>query len=216
LENKKMHNRNKPNLDELPTSAQLIKSTIIAAVAAVVILVTIVLPSEYGIDPTGIGKAAGLGEMGEIKVQLSEEAEADRLLELQNSGAVEEQSSLGGGFFSFFVGAAYAQTAEAEWTDRYSVTLAPSDGIEVKLVMEEGAEAEFLWVAENGVVNFDLHGDGGGENISYEKGRAVPSDEGTLTAAFPGNHGWFWRNRDGQDVTVTLYVRGDYSEMKLP
>ncbi len=99
-----MHNSNKPNLDELPTSAQLIKSTIIAAIAAVVILVTIVLPSEYGIDPTGIGKAVGLAEMGEIKVQLAEEAEADRLLELQNTGTIEEQSNLGGGFFSFFSG----------------------------------------------------------------------------------------------------------------
>jgi hypothetical protein len=216
LENKKMHNGNKPNLDELPTSAQLIKSTIIAAVAAVVILVTVILPSEYGIDLTGIGKAVGLVEMGEIKVQLAEEAEADRLLELQNIKTTEEQSSLGGGFFSFFVSAAHAQTPEPEWTDQYSVTLAPGDGIEVKLVMEEGAEAVFLWVAENGVVNFDLHGDGGGENISYEKGRAVPGDEGILTAAFTGNHGWFWRNRDGQDVTVTLYVSGDYSEMKLP
>ncbi|MDA3858338.1 MAG: transmembrane anchor protein [Roseovarius sp.] len=211
-----MHNGNKPNPDELPSSAQLIKSTILAAVAAAVILVTVVLPSEYGIDPTGIGKAIGLAEMGEIKVQLAEEAEADRLLELQNPGSVEEQSSLGGGFFSFFVGAAHAQTTEPEWTDQYSVTLTPGEGIEVKLVMEVGAEAEFLWVAENGVVNFDLHGDGGGNNISYEKGRAVAGDEGVLTAAFTGNHGWFWRNRDGQDVTVTLFVRGDYSEMKLP
>jgi hypothetical protein len=212
----KMHNGNKPNLDELPTSAQLIKSTIIAAAAAVAILVTVVLPSEYGIDPTGVGKAIGLAEMGEIKTQLSEEAEADRMLELQNNGGGEEQSSLGDGFFSFFVGAAHAQAAEPEWTEQFSVTLTPGEGTEVKLVMEDGAEAEFLWVVENGVVNFDLHGDGGGENISYEKGRAVAGDEGILTAAFTGNHGWFWRNREGQDVTVKLYVRGDYSEIKLP
>ena len=211
-----MHNGNKPNLDELPTSAQLIKSTIIAAVAAVVILVTVVLPSEYGIDPTGAGKALGLAEMGDIKVQLAEEAEADRQQTLQNSGTDEEQSNLGGGFFSFFVGAAHAQTAAPEWTDQYSVTLTPGEGIEVKLIMEEGAEAEFVWIAKNGVVNYDLHGDGSGENISYEKGRASPGVEGVLTAAFTGNHGWFWRNRDGQDVTVTLYVRGDYSEIKLP
>ena len=96
-----MHNGNKPNPDELPTSAQLIKSTILAAVAAVAILVTVVLPSEYGIDPTGIGKAVGLAEMGDIKVQLAEEAEADRLLEIQNTGAIEEQSSLGGGSVSY-------------------------------------------------------------------------------------------------------------------
>jgi hypothetical protein len=211
-----MHNGNKPNPDELPTSAQLIKSTIYAAVAAVVLLVTIVLPSEYNLDPTGVGGVLGLAEMGEIKTQLAEEAEADRLLELQNSGATKDQSSVGGGIFGFFVSAAHAQTLAPEWTDDYSVTLAPGEGIEVKLVMEAGAEAEFRWVAENGVVNFDLHGDGGGENISYEKGRALAEDEGVLTAAFTGNHGWFWRNRDGQDVTVTLFVRGDYSEMKLP
>lgn len=239
-----MHNGNKPNPDELPTSAQLVKSTILAAIAAVVILVTIVLPSEYGIDPTSIGKALGLAEMGEIKTQLHAEAEADRLLELQNSGAVDEQSSLGGGLFGFFIGTAHAHSSEGEWTDmfsgflkpdddievkpvteesvevewteQYSVMLTPGEGIEVKLVMEEGAKADFRWVAENGVVNFDLHGDGGGQNISYEKGRAVPGAEGVLTAAFTGNHGWFWRNRDGQDVTVTLLVRGDYSELLLP
>ena len=84
-----MHNGNKPNLDELPTSAQLIKSTIFAAAAAAVILTTIVLPSEYGIDPTGIGKAVGLAEMGEIKVQLGEEAEADRQSGLQNNEAAK-------------------------------------------------------------------------------------------------------------------------------
>lgn len=211
-----MHNANKPDPADLPTSMQLVKSTIIAAVAAVAILVTIVLPSEYGIDPTGIGRAVGLAEMGEIKMQLSEEAEADRLQELRNGGAGDDQSSLGGTLFGLFFPAAHAQTATPEWTDQYSVTLKPGEGIEVKLVMEAGAEAAFLWVAENGVVNFDLHGDGGGQNISYEKGRAVERAEGVLSAAFKGNHGWFWRNRDRQDVTVTLYVSGDYSEMKLP
>jgi hypothetical protein len=214
----KMHNGNKPNLDELPTSAQLFKSTILAAVSAVVILVTIVLPSEYGIDPTGVGNVLGLAEMGEIKTQLHAEAEADRQMLLEGSATNDDQSSLGNSLFGLFVGAAHAQTVapEEEWTDEYTVTLAPGEGIEVKLVMEEGAEAPFRWVATNGVVNFDLHGDGSGQNISYERGRAVPGADGILTAAFTGNHGWFWRNRDRQDVTVTLYVRGDYSEMVRP
>lgn len=211
-----MHNANKPNLDELPTSAQLVKSTILAAVAAVVILITIILPSEYGIDPTGIGKAIGLTEMGEIKVQLGEEAEADRLMERQNSAIQDDQSSFGSAIFGFFVSGAQAQTADPEWTDQYVVTLTPGEGVEVKLVMEEGAEAAFRWVAENGVVNFDLHGDGSGQKISYRKGRALAGDQDVLTAAFTGNHGWFWRNRDKQDVTITLFVRGDYSALKVP
>jgi hypothetical protein len=53
----------------------LIKSTVIAAISAVVVLVTCVMPAEYGIDPTGIGKAIGLVEMGEIKQSLAKEAE---------------------------------------------------------------------------------------------------------------------------------------------
>ena len=77
-----MFNAEKPSLEELPSSAQLVKSTIIAAVSAVVILVTVVLPAEYGIDPTGVGKALGLAEMGEIKTQLAEEAEADSPVQL--------------------------------------------------------------------------------------------------------------------------------------
>ncbi|HDZ83088.1 MAG TPA: transmembrane anchor protein [Roseobacter sp.] len=212
-----MHNGNKPNPEDLPTSAQLRKSTLIAAVSALAILTLIVLPSEYGIDPTGIGRAIGLTEMGDIKVQLAEEAEADSQMQLIPAPIVEEQSSLGSDIFSLFVGAAYAQSVTpTDWKEQHSFTLTPGEGTEIKLGMTEGANAEYIWVAEGGVVNYDLHGDGGGQNISYEKGRAVAMDEGVLTAAFTGNHGWFWRNRDGQDVTVTLYVRGDYTDLKIP
>lgn len=107
-------------------------------------------------------------------------------------------------------------TATAEWRDEVSYTLNPGEGIEVKLAMEEGQTARFFWTANGSVVNFDLHGDGSGQNISYEQGRAVPEMSGDLTAAFTGNHGWFWRNRTAAPVTVTLRTGGDYSEVKAP
>ena len=72
-----MFNAEKPSLEELPSSAQLLRSTIIAAVSALVILVTVVMPAEYGIDPTGIGRVLGLTEMGEIKQELAKEAEEE-------------------------------------------------------------------------------------------------------------------------------------------
>jgi len=59
-----------------------------------------------------------------------------------------------------------------------------------------------------------MHGDGSGREISYEKGRAVPEATGELTAAFTGNHGWFWRTRGDSPVTVTLRVAGNYTEIK--
>lgn len=211
-----MYNSDIPTRAELPSTRQLIKSTIIAIISAIVILVTIVLPSEYAIDPTGVGKVLNLTEMGEIKQQLHAEAEADRQLELQNSETDDNSSTLLDSLFGLIVGSANAQSASETWTETVSYTLTPGEGIEVKLVMQKSAEAEFQWIAEVGNLNYDLHGDGSGNEISYEKGRAVPGHDGVLKAAFTGNHGWFWRNRDSQDVTVTLSVRGAYSEVVLP
>ena len=106
--------------------------------------------------------------------------------------------------------------AGPDWRDEVSYTLPPGEGIEVKLVMQEGQTARFEWTANGGVVNYDTHGDGSGQKVSYEQGRAVPEQSGELTAAFTGNHGWFWRNRTDAPVTVTLRTSGDYAEMKAP
>lgn len=211
-----MYNTDIPTRAELPSTRQLIKSTLIAIIAAIVILVTIVLPSEYAVDPTGVGRMLNLTEMGEIRQQLADEAEADRLLDMQRNVTTDQSSTLLKGLFGLIVGTAHAQSTDQTWTDEYTYTLERSEGIEVKLVMEEGAQVEFLWIAEGGVLNYDLHGDGSGNQISYERGRAVAGHEGILTAAFTGNHGWFWRNRDRQDVTVKLFVRGAYSELVEP
>ena len=210
-----MFNAEKPNLDELPSSKQLIRSTLIAGASAVAILVTVVLPAEYGIDPTGIGRAIGLSEMGEIKTQLADEAEADRQMDM----AGEEQSSLLNDVLGLFVGAAYAQEATAteaveEWRDETTFTLAPGDSAEWKLVMDAGQTAEYRMLVEGGRVNFDLHGHGGGNSVTYEKGRGSSGSEGEIVAEFDGEHGWFWRNRDSADVTVTVQVRGEYSAFK--
>ena len=209
-----MYNSDTPTRAELPTSAQLLKSTVIAIVAAIAILVAIVLPSEYGIDPTGVGGALGLTEMGEIKTQLAEEAEQDRIRDQQNATPTDTpqgSSLLDRIYAELLVGSAHAQETR---TDEMSVTLAPGEGAEIKLVMVKGAQANFAWTANGAVVNFDTHGDGGGENISYEKGRGVAEDEGVLEAAFDGNHGWFWRNRTDAPVTVTLKTSGAYSDIK--
>lgn len=104
----------------------------------------------------------------------------------------------------------------ATWRDEVSYTLTPGEGIEVKLSMQEGQVARFEWTANGGVVNFDLHGDGSGQKISYENGRGVPQASGELVAAFTGNHGWFWRNRTEAPVTVTLRTGGDYAELRAP
>lgn len=209
-----MYNTDMPSRAELPTSRQLLRSTLLALVAAIVILVTAVLPGEYGIDPTGIGRALGLAEMGEIKAQLAEEAEADRLRDLQNgvSTTPDQSSSLVDRIISgVLISPATAQTAAS---DELILTLEPGEGAEIKLLMTAGAQASFSWSVKGGVVNYDLHGDSGNNEISYQKDRSVEGHDGVIEAAFDGSHGWFWRNRGVEPVTIILRTSGDYAEVK--
>ena len=219
-----MYNSEIPNREELPSARRLLRSTILALVAALVILVTMVLPAEYGIDPTGIGRVLGLAEMGEIKAQLAEEAEADRQQHAERAETARKQSMLDQ-TLGFFFASAHAQTSEdgtaaletgpVEPQDRFVVTLAPGAYVEAKLIMDAGAVASYRWQAEGGLINYDLHGHGReGESESYDKGRGVSDRSGTFTAAFAGEHGWFFRNRDKQDLTLTFEVQGDYSEFR--
>ena len=210
-----MYNTDVPPRAELPTSRQLARSTLLAAVSAAVILVVVVMPAEYGIDPTGIGRVLRLTQMGEIKKQLAAEAAADATVPQANITAEPAKLPVPVPQPQTLPAAAAPTTAIAEkWRDEIPFTLPPGEGIEIKLRMVKGAKAQFSWMVQGGVVNYDTHGDGGGRSISYEKGRGVPSDEGVLEAAFDGNHGWFWRNRGTSDVNVILRTRGDYTDIK--
>jgi len=176
-----MYNTDIPNREELPSTAKLVRSTILAAIAALVLLVTVVMPAEYALDPTGAGRLLGLTEMGEIKEQLAEEAAADeaaQMVTVQSTNEPQDPEAA-----EPVVAEAPQETApaaEPKWQDEVKVTLTPGEGTEYKLTMEEGAIARFSWVSEGGPINYDTHGNGSGQSISYEKGRGVPEDEGKL------------------------------------
>ena len=200
-----MYNSEIPSRAEQPSTRQLIRSTLIAAVSALVLLFTVVLPSEYGVDPSGIGRALGLTEMGEIKTRLAREAAKDATATQaphSEPAAAKAAASNAG-----------ASNGPA-WRDEMTFTLTPGQGTEIKLKMLEGDKAKYAWSVQGGVVNFDTHGDGTGRSVSYEKGRRVANDEGELIAAFTGNHGWYWRNRGEANVTVLLRTGGTYSDIK--
>ncbi|MFM2588021.1 transmembrane anchor protein [Vibrio sp. TBV020] len=217
-----MYNTDMPNRAELPTTKQLVRSTFIALGTATLLLITVVLPAEYAIDPTSVGRALGLTEMGEIKAQLAQEAEADQANSvvviapkaLPNESIKDEPEVVLAQQEGTYPETEVAAEIEPAWKDKIMLSLKPGQGAEVKLVMEKGQIAQFDWTSKGGPVNYDTHGDGNGNSISYEKGRGVPNKQGEIEAAFTGSHGWFFRNRNDETVMVILKTNGDYAEMK--
>jgi hypothetical protein len=209
-----MYNANKPTDAELPSTRKLLKSTAVAAAVATGLLVTIVLPAEYGVDPTRVGSVFGLTEMGRIKVQLAAEAEAEEA-GLTVAGATPAAAVTTTSTTATPAGTTPAETAATgERSDETIITLEPDQGAEIKLVMAEGARASFTWTSSGGAINYDTHADRPGTPYhGYGKG-TEQRVEGELVAAFTGSHGWFWRNRTGEPVTITLQTTGAYSEVK--
>lgn len=196
-----MFNSQKPSENDLPSSAQLIKSTIIAFVVAGVLLLLVILPAEYGYDPTGVGQLLGLKKMGEIKTSLENEALTEPQILMNNNSSAEKEKT---------------EIVE-ENQNIMEVLIEPDQAIEIKLEMKKGSIVQYKWTTENEELNFNLHGDGYKgmhQSTTYKKGRSVHSDQGELKAEFDGYHGWFWRNRNDVSVTVKLEATGDFIQMK--
>lgn len=219
-----MFNSKAPSLNELPSSQQLLRSTVIALIVAIVLLVTVVMPSEYAIDPTGAGRMLGLTQMGEIKQQLAEEAAAELAAPVAQAREVVQPVAQPtpevpvSEAVSPAILVAPSEPEVAGLKHEMSIDLAPGQGAEIKLEMIKGAKVDYAWTANGGQVNYDTHGDPYNAPRDfyhgYGKGRFTPEDSGVLEAAFDGKHGWFWRNRTDKPVTVTLRTQGDYIAIK--
>jgi hypothetical protein len=106
--------------------------------------------------------------------------------------------------------------ASTERSDTLSLTLQPGQGAEIKAVMRPGDTMKFSWMADNGPLFFEFHGDETGKPssdfTSYEKATRQRS-EGTFEAAFDGKHGWYWKNRTEQPIRVQLTTSGVYQSI---
>lgn len=218
-----MYNQ-RPELNELPSSAQLLRSTVLALITAGVLLVTVVMPAEYAIDPTGVGRLLGMTQMGELKATLAEEASAEEASSEPQPAVAAAQPVPAAAPTSVapVVQPAAAPVAEAPSPQpqvagqqhEVNLTLKPNQATEIKLEMKEGAKVNFHWSANGGLLNYDTHGDPykapKGFYHGYGKGKQTPEQQGVLVAAFDGKHGWFWRNRTNQTVKLTLRTEGDY------
>ena len=211
---------------EVPTTRRLLKATAVAIAVAAIILVTTVLPAEYGIDPTGIGASLGLNVLSAspqaagIKpptvVTRPQDATPDNAANVTEAAKAADAFGVAAG--QAFDTQAVSRSAGAFRRDTLSVTLEPGKGAEVKARLKAGDGLVFHWVADNDVA-LDMHGELEGAKdawTSYWVEPAQRAGSGTFVAPFDGSHGWYWQNRGTSPVTVQINVTGFQKELYRP
>lgn len=194
---------------------ELLRGTFLAAIVAAVILAVAVLPAEYGIDPTGAGHALGLTKLHAAEVAPA--AMQKEAPELPGQAPVPKGSTVSA------VGEERALTISSKplvpyRADEMEVVLAAGKGVEVKTHLAKGATLIYSWKTKNAEkVNHDFHGEPVNakenefESFILEDG--VIESRGTLVAPFTGVHGWYWKNKTSEPVTVVLRASGFYTDI---
>jgi len=168
-----------------------------AILVAGLILVMFILPAEFAVDPLGTGAKLGLLPLGEVGQQVD---------------ALNQQASEAG--TAGGVGAIVAAQEKPFQQESVDFKLAPREGMEYKYRLDKGEALLYAWSA-TAPVNFEFHAEPDGAPAgyaqTYDKKSAQMQASGTLTAPFPGIHGWYWENTTDKEVTVTLKSAGFYN-----
>jgi len=97
--------------------------------------------------------------------------------------------------------------------EHISVTVPARGNIEYKVYMAKDAMLEYTWSTSGSALFFDFHGEPKGDSTgyfkSYQKDTRMQAT-GSLHAPFAGTHGWYWKNKSDQVVTIHLLLKGDY------
>ena len=165
-----------------------------ALLGAGLILVMFVLPAEYAIDPLGTGARTGLLDLGLVGQQVE---------------ALSSTAAAGSGTTTVVV-----PQDKAFKQETVEFKVGPREGMEYKYRLDKGEALLYSWKT-TGPVNYEFHAepDGAprGYAQTYEKVDNKSEASGTLTAPFPGIHGWYWENTTDQEITVTLTSAGYYN-----
>jgi hypothetical protein len=169
-----------------PSRRQLLIGTAAAFLVAAILLVTVILPAEYGVDPIGTGRLLGLTEMaesGEVSAQLMHEHERKYL-----SGRVVINIGPGEGL-------------------EYKATLPQGEPLLYSWLVAGGpVYFEFHGEPTEGEWPKDYY-------RSYQIKEQSTGEHGSFVAPFTGVHGWYWKNLSTEPAAITLEASGYYSRL---
>ena len=169
----------------------LIKASLAALLVAAVALLTLILPAEYNIDPTGVGQKLGLTVLAQsvdgpgVDMPMTEASPVD--LESVPSSTVSQHM--------------------------VEITVPANKGVEYKLQVKQYDKVTYEWMTDGGSLYVDLHGEPEGDTTGYFESYAIATLDtmkGSFTAPFNGSHGWYWKNASNSPVAVQLVLNGQF------
>jgi len=177
----------------VPSGRALVKATLVAVFLGGAVLVTTVMPAEFGIDPVGTGRALGL-----LDLYASESAPAAPATVLPTEG-----------------GPVFTQHSPYK-ADSREFVIGAYGTLEFKYRLAGGAAMLYEWKATE-PVSFDFHTereDNRDASDTFEKGEASEK-RGAYIAPYAGIHGWYWKNNTEREVRITLTSTGFYPSARL-
>ncbi|MGO2012301.1 MAG: hypothetical protein ACTJH9_13495 [Pseudoalteromonas sp.] len=169
------------------SSKTLTKAGITALLVAIVALVLFILPAEYNIDPTGIGKQLGL-----TKIAQASEKESIKAPDSLKNGSTDFQ------IIEVSIPANHGIEYKFEMQQYEKITYE---------WMTDGASLHFDLHGEPA-------DDTTGYFESYAIAE-LNEMKGSFTAPFTGSHGWYWKNNSNNPVAIQLLVKGQYKIIGL-
>jgi hypothetical protein len=196
------------------------KKLTLASIGAGALLVTAVLPAEYGIDPTGVGKLTGLSALSGLVAPASAGTDFGQELSFNVEDYDLEAEELNQDIRGML------DLQDTPFVHEVIVLEIEDLGeMEHKFIMKQDETLMYSWKLLEGKgdgVFYEFHGHPSsadavnypeGFEMAYSKGEGM-GQNGSLTAAYPGYHGWYFMNLEEGPIKIELTVSGFYSEHK--
>jgi hypothetical protein len=183
-----------------------------AVVGAAALLIAVVLPAEYNIDPTGIGQALGL-------TALNAPSRTVQIADVMGGNEKYKEVAIPdpGQPLPLPNPQVFQRKSVPPRSETMTITLQPGQETEVKTALKTAQAVLFNWQVEGGQVYVDFHGhEPAATNdawVRYEEQQAGTQGNGSLVAPFDGEHGWFWLNISDAPITIKLTVSGYYEKL---
>jgi len=209
-------------MNDINPPVQSLKSLIIATASATLlatlILISAVLPAEYGIDPTGMGKMMGLTALSAQTKATSQPLAITCPVLPPQTAEVSDQNQKQAANQATNSTEASQKEQRLQWQDSVKIMVPAGEGLEYKFHLVKGASLEYSWTTDGAKLYFDFHGEPKGDKTGYFKSFKESTDNqsnGTLTAPFEGPHGWYWENKTRSPVAIILNTKGSYRILGL-